>query len=172
MPTVTGTVILANEEPLDSAEVAFAPAHNPAFLTDNRMVSARVVRTITNAAGEYSTVLAPGWYGVTFDGRDAFDIAVPDVEGPLTIANLVVVGGIPAVRATVVWFNDVQHMVTEDSRVWVSGRTRNSYNSDGIISGWDRVLVTDPIAADLIPNGDSILATQDGFALCVRTFIS
>lgn len=172
MPTVTGTIIQADTTALALAEVAVAPARHPAWLSDDRMVSSRVVRTLTGSDGTYSITLAPGWYRVTFDARDAFDISVPDVAGPLVMADLVVTGGIPTLSATLRWFSDIQDMVTADARTWIEGRTRNSYGSDGVISGWDRILLTDPIAAGIAANSDSRLLTQDGLALCVRKFIA
>lgn len=172
MPTVTGKFILADSAAREFAEVAFVPAHAPAVFDDDRIVLAHPIRLVTDADGTFSQPLAPAFYRVTVDRRDAFDISVPDVAGPLAIGTLLVTGGIPAIHTGLVWFNDIQHMLTEDSRTWKDGRTLNSYGNDGIISGWDRVLLTDPIAAGITPNEDSRLATQDGFALCVRKFLA
>lgn len=172
MPNVTGTFLLPDGTPRDFAEVAFAPAHAPAVLDDDRIIVRGTVRGTTDSDGDFSQALLPGFYRVTIDRRAAFDISVPESEADVPIGTIVVTGGIPALQTGLVWFGTIAEMLATDGRTWKQARTRNSYGTDGVISGWDRVLVTDAVAAGLTPDTDRVLATDDGFALCVRTFIS
>lgn len=68
------------------------------------------------------------------------------------------------------WVYNIPAMLLVSSPTWTFMGTMNSYGSDGIESGWVRLLKSDPVAATLVSNGDSILETDDGLSFAIRTW--
>jgi|GEM_PF-4765947 len=176
MPNIHGTAILADETPLAFAEVVASPAEHPAFMTDGRMVSRSRVSTRSSATGVWVLSLQPGLYRISIAPLDALLINVPsdpDVES-YDIADLVSTpdGVTPVGALRTKWFDTIEEMLAEDSRIYATATTRNSFGSDGIISGWLRVLKTAQEATDMEGNEDTVLESADEFSFWVRTWIS
>ena len=87
-----------------------------------------------------------------------------------TVAELVVAFG--GSNNSLVWFSTISAMLAAPASSWTFARTLNSYGTDGIRSGWDRILKTNPAATGLVANSDSILETTDGLAFAIRSFIA
>jgi hypothetical protein len=64
-------------------------------------------------------------------------------------------------------------MLATPAGTWKDGRTRNSYGeTPSLVSGWDHLLKSDPNAAGMSANGDSILETDDTLGLCIRKWVA
>lgn len=176
MPTINGTAVLADGSALALAVVSAFPLEHPAFMSDGRMVSRSRVQTRTSTAGVWSISLEPGMYRIAIDPLDEVRINVPsDPEvDEYNIADLVstVDGVTPAGAIRTKWFDTIGDMLAEDSRIYATATVRNSYGSDGIISGWLRVLKTSPEAEGLEGGTDNVLESNDEFSFWVRTWIS
>lgn len=173
MPILTGTIKDGSEAAL-AAVLNFVRIGVPGIDTATAY-SRDIVSATCNASGVFSATLAGGtWRMRWYESNLSNDLvlAMPSSGGPYNFDDVVVDPGDPFPDNHIRWFNDIQDMLTADSTEWIQGRTLNSYGSDRVRAGWDRILLTDDAATGLVDNGDDVLATQDGFALCVRTWIS
>lgn len=112
------------------------------------------------------------------------DLTVPSVQGTdrvrafrpgessycPTVAELV--ASFSGSISSITWFPNIAAMLAAPASSWTSARTLNSYGTDGIRSGWDRLLKSNPAATGLVAGTDSILETTDGLAFAIRSFIA
>lgn len=173
MPVLTGTIRNGAGAGF-AAELTFARI-GEVGLSGGDAYGADTLSATAASNGTFTITLSGGtwrmrWYRAS--RASELVLGMPSTGGPYDLEDVAIDAADPYPDTSVQWFNDIQDMLTADSTAWSQGRTLNSYGTDGIRSGWDRVLLSDPAAASLTANSDSILATQDGFALCVRTFIS
>jgi hypothetical protein len=90
--TVTGTFLNASDAPRVNTPVQFLPESNPQ-VDSLGVITAVVVKTLTNNLGKISIVLDQGIYLVVVghEARDKFRIAVPDSDATADITTLFVV---------------------------------------------------------------------------------
>ncbi len=126
--------------------------------------------TVTVTAGALSTSLrGPSYYQVEVGKNRPYLILLPG-SGTVTLDEIRVGGSEAQIGSF--WYANIAALLAESSGDWTQAGTINSYGSDGIISGWQLILKTDPAASSLSDNGDSVLETDDGDAYAVRTWIS
>jgi hypothetical protein len=139
-------------------------------------LSVDTVTATSNGSGQITKVLTGGtwqmrWY--TDEGlASTLTLGVPSSGGPYDIDDLAVDPATTIPVSGVVWFTTLAGLLAAGAATWQTARTLNSFGSDGIRAGWDRVLLTDGAAAGLADNDDSVLLTDDGLAYAVRTFIA
>ena len=173
MTTITETFLDARGNPIAGQTVVIETVSAPAVIEGEGLVGKTRITLTTNTDGEISVVVHPGEYRMTWNvgtQRSEWTFTVPADGGPYEIGDLGE-GSFVAVRVQVVWFNDIQDMLTSDSRSWREGRTLNSYGSDGQISCWDCVPLTEDATNYITANSDSRMLTQDGLAICLRKSI-
>jgi hypothetical protein len=174
MPTVTGTLKRGNGTALETTLIFWRPASG---ISGTAVISADRVSATTNASGVFSSTLESGAWVVTWpkgvggNPITRLNIAVPVEAGTYNLVDLID-QDTSAEAAGVRWFGTIAAMLASPAAEWAEGRTLNSYGTDGIRSGWDRLMKTATAAEDLADNGDDILETDDGLAFCVRAWIA
>lgn len=174
MPTVTATLKTGSGLPI-AATVRFWMPDGPGQNLSGHLVSSGVITTDTDPeTGDLSVTLEPGRWVMTWPNGASMNrltVAVPVTPGTYEIAELV--EGSPIISSPVTkWYDTIEIMLASDSRLYANATTRNSYDTDGIISGWSRVLKSSDEATGLTDNGDQVLESHDGYAFWVRNWIS
>lgn len=174
MPTLNATFLRGDGTPLSTRIRCWMPS-GPGVNVGGSIVSAGVVMAETHpSTGAVTLTLEPGRWLLTWPDRSVINrlqVDVPLTPGEYDLDELVT--GSPIISSPrVQWYDDVAEMLNSDSRLYASAVTRNSYDGDGIISGWSRVLKAAPEAAGLAASGDSVLEAADGHAFWVRNWIA
>ncbi len=172
MPTVTGQIHDASDNPLAVAIVATRVGQ--AGRISDTVVSRGVVQDDSDINGDFSLTIGGGtwrleWYA---DGlRSEVLLGVPSGGGPYSIDDVAIDPAMTAgetATAILAWFSNVTQMLAADSSSWTIGRTLNTTGSDGVRSAWVKLAKTNPEAAGIAANGDSVLETTDGLAFSLR----
>lgn len=174
MPTVTATLLSGNGTPL-GVTVRFWLSNGAGLNADGAIVSQGVITADTDPeTGELEVVLEPGAWIMNWPNGAAMNrlvVEVPLADGEYDLDDLVT--GSPIISSPrVKWYEDIAEMLASDSRLYATAQTRNSYDADGIISGWSRILKTAPESAGLVAGTDNVLESTDGHAFWVRNWIA
>ena len=175
MPIVTGIILDGGGEAIASAKLSFTRVGSPGIDGAN-LQSTDTVGDTTGEDGTFSRALTGGtwrmrWY--TDSGLSSeLILGVPNSGGPYAVEEVAVDPQAAPTSSGVTWFSTISEMLSVPAQSWKQARTLNSVDSDSVISGWDRLLKTDPEAASMDANRDSILETDDGLAFAVRSFVA
>lgn len=174
MPTITGKVLDGAGAGIVSLALEFGTVDGPRSLGATGVRSRGRVTAVTTTGGAFSVSLSGGpwrmrWYRT--DLVNEIQLAVPTSGGPYALDDVIDDTEVLA-SSTFQWFDDIAALLDADSAAWTQAGTTNSYGTDGIISGWTRILKSDAAASGLSDNGDSVLETDDGLAYAVRSWIA
>jgi hypothetical protein len=174
MPTITGYILDGAGTGITSLALEFGTIGQASNLGASGVRSRGRVTAATTTGGAFSVVLAGGswrmrWYRTNLINE--IILSVPASGGPYTLSE-VIDDEVVSPGSAFTWWTSIAALLAEDAADWTNAGTTNSYGSDGIISGWARILKTDPASTGLSDNGDSVLETDDGLAYAVRTWIS
>lgn len=175
MATLTGNLLNGNGTGLVGTAVTFTRIGKPGA-SGASVLSTDTVSATTTTGGALSVTLTAGtwqmrWYTDEGLASDLI-LGIPAGSSSYTVGDVAVDTDEPPVQATTVWYDDISGMLAADARTWITGRTLNSYGTDGVRTGWDCVLKTTPAAAGMADNGDSILETDDELGFAVRTWVA
>lgn len=173
MPQITGQLLDGAGNGLVAA-ITFDTVGDPVAVSGGAVRARARITTTTTATGSFSALLAGGAWRMRWQAGALISEAVitmPPAGGPYALADLMFYRA-PDPALGITWFSSIAEMLATSASTWRDGRTRNSYGTDGIVSGWDLLLKTDSAASGLTANGDSILETDDTLGLCIRKWIA
>lgn len=175
MPQLTGTLLDGGGNGL-STLITFDTIGDPLSVSGGAVRPKARVTATSSTSGTFTATLAGGAWRMRWQSGALISevvLTMPPSGGPYTLANLMFYQAAPvSTPQQAVWFADIAEMLATPTTEWREGRTRNSYGTDGVVSGWNLLLKTDAAAAGLSDNGDSILETDDTLGFALRTWIA
>lgn len=176
MPILTGKLVRGTGAALVTSIRFWRPG--PGTDGEDGVSCADAFLVSTGEDGTFTTPITSGTWLMTWPKRPGgtpitrIAIIINETDTDVSLLDAMARVYLPDYSSTIRTFQTIAEMLAADPLKWAEGRTMNSYGTDGIRSGWMRVLKTAPSAAGLVGNGDSILVTDDGAAFVVRQWVA